>query len=185
MRPIRQTLAVIVIASASLLLSSCSADGTETAASLSPAPSIEPVATEAPSEAPSAAPTTAQTSDPNLQVSLMDERAFVAAMKPLGFACDQSMIKAIEFSGTSIEFSTIACRRGAEADVVLTLAADQNELELVTLQSCKAVTGTQLRSPILQGGNWQMLSAASNRPLLEQLGRVLSGKTMTIAELCA
>ena len=185
MRAIGKSLVVIAITASALVLSGCSANGTETAASLSPAPSIEPVATEAPSEAPSAAPTTAQTSDPKLQVSLMDERAFVAAMKPLGFACDQSVIKAIEFSGTSIEFSTIACRRGSEADVVLTLAADQNELELVNLQSCKAATGTQLRTPILAGGNWQMLSAASNRPLLEQLGRILSGKTVTIADVCA
>ena len=84
-----------------------------------------------------------------------------------------------------MEFSSISCRRGSEADVVLTLAADQNELELLNLQSCKTVTGTQLRSPILVGGNWQMLSVASNRPLLEQLGRNLSGKTLTIADVCA
>ncbi len=181
MRSLGKYLAVVALVSSSLLLSGCSAETTDSAASSSPAPSIEPVATELPSTS----PTTAQTSDPNMQVSLMDERAFVAAMKPLGFACDASVIKAIEFSGTAIEFSTIACRRGSEPDVVLTLAADQNELELVNLQSCKAATGTQLRSPILAGGNWQMLSAASNRPLLEELGRILSGKTVTIADICA
>lgn len=176
MRSIGKPLAVVALVSASLLLSGCSADTTE-AASSTPAPSIAPLSTEAPTIAPS--------SDPNLQVSILDEQVFVAAMKPRGFECDPSVIKAIEISGTAIEFSTIACRRGAEADVVLTLAADQNELELINLQSCKSATGTQLRSPILAGGNWQMLSAASNRPLLEQLGRILSGKTVTIADVCA
>ena len=180
MRSFGKSLAAVALVSASFLISGCSADTTDTTAT--PAPSIEPVATELPSTSPTK---TAQPSDPNVQVSLMDEQAFVAAMKPLGFACDASVIKAIELSGTAIEFSTIACRRGSEADVILTLAADQNELELVNLQSCKTATGTQLRTPILAGGNWQMLSAASNRPLLEQLGRILSGKTVTIAELCA
>ena len=133
---------------------------------------------------PAVAPTTAQTTGPNLSVSLIDEKGFLAVMKPLAFECDASVIKAIEFSGTQIEFSSIACRRGAEPDVILTLAADQNELELVTLQSCKAVTGTQNRTPIVAGGNWQMLSAGSDGPLLEQLAKVLQGKLMTIAELC-
>ncbi|MEY2675182.1 MAG: hypothetical protein RL102_448 [Actinomycetota bacterium] len=177
MRSLGKYLAVVALVSSSLLLSGCSADTTDTAANASPAPSIAPLNTEAPTNKP--------TSDPNQQVSLIDEPSFVAAMKPMGFSCDASVIKAIEFSGTSVEFSSISCRRGSEADVVLTLAADQNELELLNLQSCKTVTGTQLRSPILVGGNWQMLSVASNRPLLEQLGRNLSGKTLTIADVCA
>ena len=166
---------------ASLVLTGCST--ANTSATSSAAPTQSSATSE--SAAPSVAPTTAQTSDPNAQVSLLDERGFDAVMKPLGFKCDASVVKAIEFSGTQVQFSTISCRRGVEPDVVLTLAANQNELELVTLQSCKAVTGTQSRTPIVAGGNWQLLSAAADRPLLEQLGKILQGKTITIAQLCA
>ena len=119
-----------------------------------------------------------------MQVSLLDEKSYTAALKPLGFACDQSVIKAISLAGTQVEFSSVACRRGQEPDVVLTLAANQNELELITTTSCQSATGTVLRSPIVAGGNWQLLSAANNRPLLEELGKILHGKTMSIKELC-
>lgn len=135
-------------------------------------------------DAPATAPTTNPTSDSNKQVSLLDEKAFVNVLKPLGFACDASVIKAVEIAGTQVEFSSISCRRGQEPDVVLTLAAGQNELELVTTASCQAATGTVLRTPIVVGGNWQLLSASANRPLLEELGKILHGKTMTIKELC-
>ena len=135
-------------------------------------------------DAPATAPTTNPTSDSNKQVSLLDEKAFVNMLKPLGFACDASVIKAVEIAGTQVEFSSISCRRGQEPDVVLTLAAGQNELELVTTASCQAATGTVLRTPIVVGGNWQLLSASANRPLLEELGKILHGKTMTIKELC-
>ena len=168
------------LAIASVALTGC-ASATDVAAGPSTA------ASELPSSvAPTGvAPTTAQTSDPNMQVSLLDERAFTGALKPLGFACDASVVKAINVMGSAVEFSTIACRRGSEPDVVLTLAANQNELELVTSQSCKAVTGTQARTPIVAGGNWQLLSATADGPLLAELGKILQGKTITIAQLCA
>ncbi|MDE2592463.1 MAG: hypothetical protein KGL41_06385 [Actinomycetales bacterium] len=139
---------------------------------------------ESATDAPAVAPTTNATSDPNQQVSLLDEKAFVNVLKPLGFACDASVIKAIELAGAQVQFSSVSCRRGQEPDVVLTLAASQNELELVTTASCQAATGTVLRTPIVVGGNWQLLSASANRPLLEELGKILHGKTMTIKELC-
>ena len=171
---------------AALALTGCSRSS-DTASS--PTPSVSgttdaSTATTSPTDAPAAAPTTNATSDPNMQVSLLDEKAYVAVMKPLGFACDSSVIKALQFAGTQIEFSTISCRRGQEPDVVLTLAASQNDLELITTGSCQSATGTVLRTPIIAGGNWQMLSAANNRPLLEELGKILHGKTMSIKELC-
>ncbi|MDE2386817.1 MAG: hypothetical protein KGL77_03895 [Actinomycetales bacterium] len=175
----RTPLAALAIASA-LALTGCSSANTNDAsasASASAAPSA--------SDQPAIAPTTNSTSDPNQQVSLLDERAFLTAMQPLGFSCDASVIKAIEVSGTQIEFSSITCRRGSEPDIVLTLAANQNELELVTSASCAAATGTVVRSPIVVGGNWQLLSAKADRPLLEEIGKILQGKTMTIKELCA
>lgn len=174
----KTSLAALAIASA-FALTGCSAATTSDAsdgASASVAPSA--------SDQPAIAPTTNSTSDPNQQVSLLDERAFLTAMQPLGFACDASIIKAVEVQGSPIEFSSIACRRGSEPDIVLTLAANQNELELVTSASCAAATGTVLRSPIVVGGNWQLLSAKADRPLLEELGKLLQGKTMTIKELC-
>lgn len=174
----KTSLAAIVLASA-FALTGCSTSATDSAAS--PSASVESTATDAPV----IAPTTNSTSDPNQQVSLIDERAFLATMKPLGFACDASVIKAIEVSGTPIEFSSIACRRGSEPDVVLTLASNQNELELVTSASCAVATGTVLRTPIVVGGNWQLLSSKADRPLLEELGKILQGKTITIKELCA
>lgn len=175
----KTSLAALAIASA-LTLTGCSS-ATTSDASASASASSTPSA----SDQPVIAPTTNSTSDPNQQVSLIDERAFLATLKPLGFACDASVIKAIEVSGTPVEFSSIACRRGSEPDVVLTLAANQNELELVTSASCAAATGTVLRTPIVVGGNWQLLSAKADRPLLEELGKILQGKTMTIKELCA
>ena len=170
----------------SISLSGCAAQ-TDTTAAAPGASSPSVSASDLPaSTAPTGvAPTTAQTSDPNMQVSLLDERAFTGALKPLGFACDASVVKAIDVSGSQVEFSTIACRRGSEPAVVLTLAANQNELELVTSQSCKGITGTQARTPIVAGGNWQLLSAVGDRPLLAELGKILQGKTITIAQLCA
>jgi hypothetical protein len=173
------SLAALTVAAA-FALTGCSA-ATTSDASASASASVAPLE----SDQPVTAPTTAQTSDANNQVSLLDERAFLATLKPLGFGCDASVIKAIDVLGSPIEFSSIACRRGGEPDVVLTLAANQNELELVTNASCAAATGTVLRTPIVAGGNWQLLSANSNQPLLEQLGKILQGKTMTIKDLCA
>lgn len=175
----KTSLAALAIASA-LALTGCSSAATSDASASASASS-----TPSASDQPVTAPTTQQTTDANNQVSLLDERAFLAAMKPLGFECDASVIKAIDISSSQIEFSSIACRRGSEPDLVLTLAANQNELELVTMASCAAATGNVLRAPILVGGNWQMLSASSDQPLLEQVGKVLQGKTMSIKELCA
>mgnify|MGYP000060576721 CR=1 FL=1 len=166
-----------------LSLTGCSSSS-DTASTPTPTVSSQSDATITPTDAPATAPTTKATSDPNMQVSLLDEKAYTAALKPLGFACDQSVIKAISLAGTQVEFSTVVCRRGQEPDVVLTLAASQNELELITTASCQSATGTVLRTPIVAGGNWQLLSAANNRPLLEELGKILHGKTMSIKELC-
>lgn len=175
---------VALTALAAITLSGCTATNTNASPANTPSATSSTSSDSGSTDAPVVAPTTKATSDPNLRVSLLDEKAYTAVMKPLGFVCDASVIKAIELAGAQVEFSTIACRRGQEPDVVLTLAASQNDLELVTTASCQAANGTVLRTPIVAGGNWQLLSAAANRPLLEELGKILQGKTMTIKELC-
>ncbi|MFM5968200.1 MAG: hypothetical protein ACKOQ8_04070 [Micrococcales bacterium] len=185
--PVKLSIASLcLVLAASLSACSSAAEGANdgSADSGTKSTTSAPTSSSTASDAPATAPTTNPTSDSNKQVSLLDEKAFVNVLKPLGFACDASVIKAVELAGTQVEFSSISCRRGQEPDVVLTLAAGQNELELVTTASCQAATGTVLRTPIVVGGNWQLLSASANRPLLEELGKILHGKTMTIKELC-
>ncbi len=116
---------------------------------------------------------------------MLTEQQIVATLKPLDFTCNPSELKAVDIVGVEVQFSTISCRRGQEPVVVFNLAADSNELELITIESCKVADGTVLKNPVAAGGNWQALSAANDRSLLDVLGKTLGGKVTTIKELCA
>ena len=171
---------IALVAASVFLLSGCAAGDTAAA----PAEST-PAASQSQSAEPTVAATQAATNDKNApQGSMLTEQQIVATLKPLDFTCNPSELKAVDIVGVEVQFSTISCRRGQEPMVVFNLAADSNELELITIESCKVADGTVLKNPVAAGGNWQVLSAANDRSLLDVLGKTLGGKVSTIKELC-
>ncbi len=171
----------LALATASaLLLAGCAAS--EPAAA--PAESTPAATAPAQTEAPATSPTQGANSDEEPKGSILSEQQIVDTLKPLDFNCEPSQLKAVDIVGASVEFSTISCRRGQEPIVMFNLAADINELELITIESCKVADGTVLKNPISVGGNWQVLSAANDRSLLDVLGKTLGGQVKNIKELC-
>lgn len=171
---------IALVAASALLLSGCAAGDTAAA----PAEST-PAASQSQNPEPTVAATQAATNDKNApQGSMLTEQQIAATLKPLDFTCNPSELKAVDIVGVEVQFSTISCRRGQEPVVVFNLAADSNELELITIESCKVADGTVLKNPVAAGGNWQALSAANDRSLLDVLGKTLGGKVSTIKELC-
>lgn len=169
-----------LVAASAIFLSGCAAGDT----AATPAESA-PATSQSQAAQPSASATQAATNDKNApEGSMLTEQQIVATLKPLDFTCDPSELKAVDIVGVEVQFSTISCRRGQEPIVVFNLAADTNELELITIESCKVADGTVLKNPVAAGANWQVLSAANDRSLLEVLGQTLGGKVSTIKELC-
>ena len=169
-----------LVAVSALLLSGCAAGDT----AATPAESA-PATSQSQTSAPSADPNSDKPAgNGDVTGSVMTEAQIVEALKGLDFKCEVPQLKAVDIVGSQIEFSTISCRRGQEPVVVFNLAGDANELELITIESCKVADGTVLKNPITAGANWQVLSAANDRPLLEVLGKTLGGTVTSIDKLC-
>jgi hypothetical protein len=172
----------LALATASaLLLAGCAASDPEAA----PAENTPAATAPAQTEAPATSPTQGANQDEELKGSVLNEDQIVTTLKALDFTCNPSELRAVDIVGVSVEFSTISCRRGQEPVVVFNLAANSNELELITIESCKAADGTVLKNPITIGANWQVLSAANDQPLLTVLGERLGGNISTIKEICS
>lgn len=169
----------LVIASA-LSFAGCATGETDDSSAASQTEATQPAQA-------SATPTPARTNaagQEEPQGSMLTEAQIVSALKPLDFKCDPSELKALEVIGVEVQFSTVSCRRGQEPVVVFNLAANANELELITNESCRSADGTVLKNPIAVGGNWQALSASNDQPLLTVLAQTLGGTQKAIKDIC-
>lgn len=174
-RLLKAAAGIVIVAASAFSLSGCAA-GDETSA---------PVATPTAVSTPATSSTTGPNGgDEETVGSMLTEDQIVTALKGLDFVCDSSELKALEVIGVEVQFSTVSCRRGQEPVVVFNLAANSNELELITNESCRSADGTVLKNPIVVGGNWQALSAANDQPLLTVLAQTLGGTQKAIKDIC-
>lgn len=177
---LRAAAGIALVTASALSFAGCASAETDVSSAAS-----QPAATE-PAQA-TASPTPARTNaagQEEPQGSMLDETQIVNTLKALDFVCQPSELKALSVFGVEVQFSTISCRRGQEPPVIFNLAANANEMELVTNESCRSADGTVLKNPIATGGNWQVLSAANDQPLLTVLGQRLGGTQTTIKDLC-
>lgn len=166
---------IAIVAASALSMAGCAASDETSAPAANPTSVSSPTANPTPSS---------NGGGQEPAGSMLTEDQIVTALKGLDFVCDPSELKALEVIGVEVQFSTVSCRRGQEPVVVFNLAANSNELELITNESCRSADGTVLKNPIAVGGNWQALSAANDQPLLTVLAQTLGGTQKTIKDIC-